>query len=119
MRPNTFHWTIVCAMATTAVILVMRAVPDGPFRGAVILPFVLLLPGTALVRLLNLGIPLLELTLGIALSLALATLLAMVSLYAKAWSPDAVLTLLVEVTIAAVLFEHLIGLRRRLPSQPR
>lgn len=97
----------------------MRAVPDGPFRSAVILPFVLMLPGTALVRLLNVGEPLLELTLGVALSVALATLAAMATLYAEAWSPDAVLTLLVEVTIAAVLIELLIALRRHLHSQPR
>ncbi|MBA2383340.1 MAG: hypothetical protein H0V68_01565 [Actinobacteria bacterium] len=117
MRLPTIYWVILSGSATAAVIHVVLGGPEAPLRGVVVLPFVLLLPGTAVIRLLELSEPLLELTLGIALSIAMAMLIAMATLYADAWSPDAVLIVLAEVTIAAVLFELLIALRRYMDSQ--
>jgi hypothetical protein len=78
---------------------------DFALRPLVILPIILLLPGMALVRLLDLREPVLELTLGIATSVALATLAASATLYAGAWAPDEVLVGLAVVALTASWWE--------------
>jgi uncharacterized membrane protein len=105
VRLPALPWVVLnCAAAQVALTLVLFG-PESPLRPFLILPFVLLLPGTALVRLLRLGDPLLELTLGITLSVALATLAATTALYAGVWSADAILVALAAAAVAAGLWE--------------
>jgi hypothetical protein len=72
-----------------------------PVRVLVVLWFVLICPGMAVVRLLRLADPVAELALAVAVSITLAGLVSGVALYAGLWSPDVSLVVLVAVTAAA------------------
>jgi flagellin-like protein len=67
----------------------------------VVLWFVLVCPGIALVRLLRLEDPFAELTLAVAVSIALALVLSGVGLYAGLWSPTVTLCVLIAITVTA------------------
>jgi len=58
------------------------------FRVAIVFWFMLVCPGMAFVRLLHLRGPIVELTLAIALSIALDTIVAESMVLAKRWSPQ-------------------------------
>jgi len=91
-------------IAVAATVLVFLDV-DSPLRVALVAIFLLVCPGLALVRLLRLDDPLLELTLAVAFSLALAGLVAVALLYADLWSPGAGLVILVVITLVGTLLE--------------
>ncbi len=82
-------------------------------RPFVVLPFLLLCPGLAWVRLLRLESPLAEFTLAVALSLVLATVVAAGMLYAGAWSPKGSLTVLLGFTLAALVVDAIRDRARR------
>lgn len=67
------------------------------------LGFFTLLPGLAVVRLMGLHDPVLEIVLGIALSFAIAGLVSVVQAYFGGWSPSLTLGALVATTVAAVV----------------
>ena len=81
-------------------------------RLPVVVWFLLVCPGTALVRLLDLEDLLAEVTVGIGLSAALAIIVSGVMLYAHAWSPHATLAVLLGIT----MFAALLDMRRRRSS---
>lgn len=95
---------VVSALATGA--LVFSGFED-PFRPVVVLAFLFVCPGLALVRLLAIGEPVTELTLGVALSIALAVLVPGTLIYTGAWSPKLGLALLIAATLAASVRELL------------
>ncbi len=74
-------------------------------RPFVVLPFLLLGPGIAWVRLLRLESPLAELTLALAVSLVLATAVAAGMLYAGAWSPKGSFAVLLALTVVALVLD--------------
>ncbi len=82
-------------------------------RAPVGLFFLLLCPGMAIVRLLETRDPVAELTLAIALSIALDVIVAGGLLYAGAWSPNAALGILMAITVGGVLLELLVGRARQ------
>lgn len=82
---------------------------DSPLRAVIVLWFMLVCPGLALVRLIRLADPVAELAVGVAASVALATLVASALLYAGLWSPQAVLAVLIGATVTGVALD----LRRR------
>jgi hypothetical protein len=102
IRPHVAWPAILVLSAGAAGLVVGAGVPPAlgtPF----VLWFILVCPGMALVRLLRLGDPVAELGIGIALSVALATLVSGALLYAGAWSPRATLAILAAVTVAGAL----------------
>lgn len=90
-----------------AAVLAFGGVHSG-VRLPVVLWFLLVCPGTALVRLLDLEDLLAELAVGIALSAALAIIVSGAMLYAGAWSPNATLAVLLGITI----FGAMVDMRR-------
>jgi hypothetical protein len=70
-----------------------------------IIVFVLLCPGLALVGPLRLRDPLFEIVLGVALSVSVAGLLATMELFLHAWAPMPTLSLLVAISIAGLLLD--------------
>ena len=100
---------LISAVAVAA--LAFGGVHSG-IRLPVVLWFLLVCPGTALVRLLDLEDLLAELTIGVALSAALAIIVSGVMLYADAWSPNATLAVLLGITI----FATMVDMRRGRPS---
>ncbi len=82
-------------------------------RAFVVLPFLLIGPGMAWIRLLELDSGLAELTLAVALSAVLATAVAGGMLYAGAWSPHGSLVILLGLTVVALVLEKTRGNQRR------
>jgi uncharacterized membrane protein len=92
---------LLTSLASTLVLVDVHS----PVRSVLVAAFVLVCPGLALVRLLRLEEPLFELTLGIALSLALAGLVSVALLYAHAWSPGKGLAILAVIAFGGSAFE--------------
>jgi len=81
-------------------------------RPAAVFAFVLIAPGTALVRLLPFRDPLERVVLAVALSASLATLLAEAAAIGHFWHPTAMLAVLAAACSAAAVVE----LRRGVPT---
>ena len=91
-----------------------------PVRSAVVLPFLCFGPGLALVPLLRIA-GWAGLTVAVGVSLALDELVPTAMIYARAWSPDATLAILVVLSVlgaAAQVAVDLHGSRRALEAAP-
>lgn len=102
-------------LAAVAAAAVAAAVADAPqpLRAAVVVVFVCLVPGYALVRLLRLRDPLLEGAVSVGASLAIAVLVSTLALYAGAWSPPGILVTLALVVVAAATADAMLATPRR------
>jgi uncharacterized membrane protein len=95
-----------CALATSVATLVAAfALPPGPVRALVTIGFLLLVPGLAIVRLLDLPGSLTRFVLAVALSVAVETAGTLVMVYTHTWSPDTFLVLLCAGCCLAALVE--------------
>ena len=92
--------------AAAALVVVVDA--DPLFRAPVVLTFVLLCPGLAIVRLLDVPDVLTQLVLAVGLSLALAVLVPAILVYAGAWSPVAALIILIAITELAGILQFFV-----------
>lgn len=101
------------ASALLSLIALLPGVPV-PVRALVIVGFALVAPGFAWVRLLGIEDRLAEWTLGIAASVAIATLVTSIQAYAGAWSPTGTIAVLAVIVLAAVATE-----RVGTPDRPR
>jgi uncharacterized membrane protein len=90
---------LVALSALAAATAALADLP-APLRAPLVLTFLLLGPGMAFVPLLGLRDPVAELTLALALSLALDVLVAVTMLYADAWSPVGSLLALAGLALA-------------------
>jgi uncharacterized membrane protein len=100
-------WPTLIVASTLATGVLVFGGFDAPLRSIVVLAFLLVCPGLALVRLLRIREPVTEVTLGVALSVALAVVVPGTMLYAGAWSPQLGLALLIAATLAASVHELL------------
>jgi competence ComEA-like helix-hairpin-helix protein len=91
---------VVAASAVLAVVVVLLGAWQ-PARAGVVAWFALAIPGGALVPLLRLRDVVAEVTLAIALSLALDVVVACTMLYSGVWSPPAGIVVLATVALAA------------------
>jgi hypothetical protein len=96
--------TVIVAVTAVAAMVVF-VTPGSALRPYVVIVFTLVCPGSALVRLLAIADPLLELATGIGLSIAIETLASTALLYAHVWSPDALFAGLVFLTLGAASAE--------------
>ena len=111
--PALWRWVIFLSGMAVSVVVFTGALPAvQPF---VVLPFLLLCPGLAWIRLLRLESGLAELTLSVALSLVLTTGVAGAMLYAGAWSPRGSLAVLLALTVVALVLD--VATRRGEPSR--
>lgn len=83
-----------------------------PWRSAIVLPFLCVGPGLALVPLLRIA-GWTGLTLAVGVSLALDALVPTGMIYSGAWSPDATLAILVVLSILACAGQLALELLRR------
>jgi hypothetical protein len=102
IRPQV-AWPVVLVLSAAAAGIVAVAAVPAALATPVVLWFVLVCPGMALVRLLRLADPVAELGIGIALSAALATLVSGALLYAGAASPRATLAILATATVGGAV----------------
>ena len=89
----------VVLLAAAATVLVTAADGASPLRTVIVLAFVALGPGLALVPLIDIGEAWSELTLALAVSLALDVLIAGALVYAGVWSSATALAILVAVSV--------------------
>jgi hypothetical protein len=95
-------WPCVIVLSAAVAIVSLQSPGGSPVRVAATLWFVLLCPGSAYVRLLDLGDLLIELGLAVALSICLATVLSLVMIYLKLWHPVAALYVLAVIAAPGV-----------------
>lgn len=89
---------------------------DSMLRTVLVSPFLLVGPGLALVAPLRLD-PVAELTLAVAVSLALAAVVASAMLYAGVWSPVAILLVLAGIAASAAALQLVGGTRGTLGAR--
>jgi hypothetical protein len=97
------RWTEILVASAVLAGAVEAAGLQSPLRVAAILWFVLVCPGMAFVRLLDLEDAAAEIALAVALSIALATAVGGAALYSGLWAPGATLAILIAITIAAAV----------------
>jgi uncharacterized membrane protein len=93
-------WPVAFVAGAVTAPAVSLALPHSPVRSVVVLAFLLVCPGMAVVRPLRLATGATELLLAVLVSLAIETVLALVMVYAHLWSPP---VLLVVVAVACGL----------------
>ena len=105
MTPTAWHWpagiATLCSTACTAVALGDSSTP----RTLVVVAFLLIAPGMAVVRAIGVGDLWAQLSLGLGLSVAIDSLVAGLLALAGAWSPTAILAILVGVSLAGAALE--------------
>ena len=94
----------IVGSAFLACSLVLAGV-SGPIRAVVLLAFLFLVPGVALVRFFELDSFALQASLVLALSLTLDGVTAGVLLYSHLWSPEAVVLIVAGVAVTATVHE--------------
>jgi hypothetical protein len=101
-----FVWALTSVAAATVAASLVLADAEPAVRAPAVLAFLLVFPGIAVVRALAVaGDPLTELTLGVALSVALCVLVPTALLYLGMWSPGGALAVLVAITLVGVVVE--------------
>ncbi|NOK63686.1 MAG: hypothetical protein GFH27_549379n29 [Chloroflexi bacterium AL-W] len=111
-----FIWPIIILLSAIGAGVVVFQDMSTPIRPILAFWFVLVCPGMALVRLLGLREWVVELMLGIALSISLTTIVAMVTLYIGNWSPPLVLGVLIGISLVGILLQPLTTRLRSAPD---
>ena len=112
MNPLNRTWPAMSMSAASVAAIAAFALPEGnPVRAAVVLGFLLIGPGMAIVRPLRLAGGATQLVLAFAVSATVETMLGLAMVYLHLWSPGALLVVLAAACLAAGVLEL-----RRLPS---
>ena len=109
----------LAAIALTACAAMLAVATDwqSPLRAALVLVFLLVVPGLALGELVEIDDPIRRLALAIGASLAIDTLVAVTLFYLELYSVETAMAIVTAITIAAVLATVL--RRSRRPRTPR
>lgn len=110
-----FALSIIIAALALITCLLLLSGTRSEVRPWLALPFLLLGPGLAAVRLLHFGDLATVVTLAVATSLGIETLLTTALIVSGAWSPELALALLVALTLGLLLLYH-VPLARQLRS---
>lgn len=105
--PARLLWPTASSLWMIGAGIAVVAAPASPLRAVLLLSFLLLGPGLALVRLLRIGDFVMELTLALALGIVLSTLVSGTMAYAGHWVPMLGLAVLMCITLAANSVEEL------------
>jgi len=108
-------WLVVLIASTMAVAAVTLIGPLDALKAPVMLWFVAICPGMAMIRLVGIQERTAEIMLALGLSIALAGLVPAVFLYLGAWYPALFLTVLVAITSVGILLDPLVRTRLRTP----
>ena len=100
---SSWLWPIIIILSAGAAELVTFVIPASPMRPIVVIWFLFICPGMAVVRLLRLNEPVVEWTLAIALSIAVDASVAAIQLYTGRWSPTLTLEILIALSLAGAI----------------
>lgn len=98
-------WPAIIILSTIATGLVTFVITDTTVRPFIVLWFLCVCPGMALVRFLRLKEPVVECTLAIALSFAVDAMVAGILLYAGRWSPTTTLGILMGISLGGAIMQ--------------
>jgi hypothetical protein len=115
--PVPLLWPMASSVWTLGAGFAVLVTPGSPLRPLLLLSFLLVGPGLALVRLLRIGDFVMELTLALALGIVLATLVSGTMAYSGHWLPMLALAVLMCITLAANSVEALMVKAARQPEQ--
>ncbi len=96
-------WQAIIILSTIAAALFTFLFPEAPLRPIVVMWFLFICPGMMLVRFLHLNEPVFEWVLALALSLALDAIVSGIVLYAGKWSPVAILSIIISLSLAGAI----------------
>ncbi len=111
MRAAKWTWPVMIVLSAVGIGLAVIQGWPAPARAALALWFLLICPGMAFVRLLQLDDKVREWTLAVALSLALDTGLALLMVYSRLWSPRLGLALLIGLSGLGALLQLVVSWR--------
>lgn len=100
--PDVWPFVIVLLGVFAFLTVVIGVWPQ--WRALIVFSFMLICPGMAFVRLLNVKDSLITITLAVALSLAIDAVVAMIQLYSQQWSPTFGLVILIAISFIGLLF---------------
>jgi hypothetical protein len=109
MRWPPWLWPVIIIVSTMGVGLATFEDVHSPIRPVIALWYLLVCPGMAVVRLVPIRGELAVLTLAIALSLALDTIVAGTLLYARIWSPLGSLGVLMYISLAGSVAQLIVA----------
>ncbi len=105
-------WPIIILASTIGAGLAVVGNFGTPIRPMISFWFLLICPGMAFVRLLRLRGCLTELTLAVALSIAIDTVVAEAMLYVRIWSPTRGLVVLMCISVVGAVLQIISASRR-------
>ena len=100
-----WFWPAIIVILATGTGLLMYSDSRSLLRPVMALCFLLVCPGMSLMRLLHIHDSLTELTLAIALSMAIDAIVAAIMLYSASWSPQRSLNVLIGISIGGALLQ--------------
>jgi hypothetical protein len=98
-------WPWIVIVSSVAVALLVFLDVEVAIRPFVVLAFLVIVPGMAIVRALRIPDRVAELTLGIALSVTIDGAVPGVLMYAGLWSSKLALLIVIDLTLAATILE--------------
>lgn len=107
MTALTATWPLIIAVSSLGTAIVTFGDVESPVRPLIAFWFLLICPGMAIVPFLGIREGISQLTLAIALSLALDALVSISLLYAGLWSPDIMLAVLISVSLTGAALQIL------------
>ena len=107
---------IITASGIAVVLATISSVPS-PVRTVIAFWFLLVCPGMAFILLLDIDSPLVQVTLAIALSMALGTIVSEAMMFVNVWSPRLGLFILANVSLIGVILQGVQPMGAR-PSKP-
>jgi hypothetical protein len=114
MQRSTWLWPTILLLATLATWVIYTVWPAMMLFPLILLCFLSICPGMALVRFLYLQEPIAEWTLVVAVSLTLDALVASVQLYSGHWSPGLTMNILMWICIGGAFAQLLVAYLREM-----
>ncbi len=102
-------WSVIIVFSAIAAALVAFVFSEAPLRQVVVMWFLFICPGMMLVRFLRFNQPVVEWVLALALSLAIDAIVAGIVLYVGKWSPAAILSFIIGLSIAGAITQSAIS----------
>ncbi len=104
-------WPVVLTVSTAATAAVFFTDSSSALRPWLVLWFLLVCPGMAVVRIFDVQESLLEWVLSIALSISLAGIISTIQIYTHTWSPADGLGILIGLTLGGVVVQSMLNLK--------
>lgn len=118
MSSHRLTWPVSCVTLSALAIILVLFDANTVVRAPVVLTFLLICPGLAIVRFLRISNVATEWSIAVALSFSLDGLVALIQAYTTTWNPTGALFVLTGITLAAIAVDLLLHRRPVDGEQP-